>query len=74
MHFKLAFSLSTSQHCVRHTPSTLPYLQTLPWMRTQPFKGHRVRRFSTTTEPFAASKRAVAHWFPQVSFHACTHF
>jgi hypothetical protein len=32
-----------------------------------------VRRFSSTTEPFAASESAVARWFPDINFGACTH-
>jgi hypothetical protein len=36
-------------------------------------KGHRVRRFSATTKPFANSESAVARWFPDVNFRACTH-
>jgi hypothetical protein len=35
-------------------------------------KGHRVRRFSATIEPFAASESAVARWFPDVNF-PCLH-
>jgi hypothetical protein len=35
-------------------------------------KGRRVRRFSATTEPFAASESAVACWVPHVNF-PCLH-
>jgi hypothetical protein len=35
-------------------------------------RGHRVRRFSATTKPFAASDSAVARWFPDVNF-PCLH-
>jgi hypothetical protein len=40
--------------------SLIYIIQCVPWMRKRPFKGHRVRRFSAITEPFAASKSAVA--------------
>jgi hypothetical protein len=50
-----------------------PLYSAFPGWGNELLKGHRVRRFSATTEPFAASKGAVARWFPHVNFRAFTH-